>query len=580
MKRFFTILSWLPNYQQKNLSKDLTAGLTVGVMLIPQGLAYAMIAGLPPVYGLYAAIVPQIIYSILGTSRQLSVGPVAMDSLLVATGISTLAITGSDQYIMMAITLSLMMGLFQLVFGILKLGFLANFLSKPVISGFTSAAALIIGFNQLTHLLGIHIDRNNNIFIIFYQAIVHLNTFNWITLTIAIIGVLIIKKIKLLHRDIPGALVAVILGIAIVKFAHLDAYGVAIIGEVPKGLPPLSLSILNIDYFIDLFPIAITLAIIAFMESISVAKALQSTHKKEYKLDNNQEMISLGLANIIGSFFSSYPTTGGFSRSAVNNQAGAKTNLASLVSASLIILTLMFLTPLFYYLPKAVLGGIIGVAVYGLVDVSYPLFLWKAKKEDFLMLFIAFITTLSLGIKEGIVAGLIASLVMLVYRTTKPHMAILGQLPNTNDFRNVNRFEEIETREDILILRHDAQLYFANTDHFIENVKVAIDKKGDRLKLVIFHCGSISSIDATALQAVKELIQELNENNIGVYFSGLIGPVRDFLQKTGFVKDIGENHFFLDVPNAIFYLDHGAKKRSKQQVKRALQTNIFKEKEI
>ena len=286
------------------------------------------------------------------------------------------------------------------------------------------------------------------------------------------------------------------------------------------------------------------------------------------------------MGNVVGSMFGCYPTTGGFSRSAVNDQAGAKTNLAAIFSAILIGLTLLFLTPLFYYLPKAILGAIIMVAVFGLIDWKYPVFLWKSKKEDFIMLAVAFGVTLGLGIKEGIGAGVLVSLLMMIYRTTKPHIAVLGKLPETTDYRNVGRFDDIETRKDILILRHDAQLYFANTANFVETVKLEVASKGDDLKLIILHCGSISNIDATALQALRELIEELNENNIGVYFSGLIGPVRDFLHRTGFIQEVGKDHFFVDVDGAIKYLDNDSKVKTKQMLSRALQTNVFNEKEI
>lgn len=580
IKKILPILDWLPNYRKDFFAGDLSAGLTVGVMLIPQGMAYAMIAGLPPVYGLYAAMVPQLIYAIFGTSRQLAVGPVAMDSLLVAAGVSALATLGSEQYIALAVLLSLMMGVIQLSFGVLRLGFLVNFLSKPVISGFTSAAALIIGLNQLKHVLGVNLDRSNNIFKIMYQAAERVGEINWITVGIAVVGVLIIKNVKKIHKAIPGALVTVVLGIVVVQFFSLDTLGVKVVGEVPEGLPSFAVPDIRSDSFQELIPIAFTLALIAFMEAISVAKAIQSKHKGEYELDNNQEMIGLGMGNIVGSFFGCYPTTGGFSRSAVNDQAGAKTNLAAIISAFLIGLTLLFLTEYFYYLPKGILGAIIMVAVFGLIDSKYPRFLWRSKKEDLIMLLVAFGITLTFGIKEGIGAGVLVSILMLVYRTAKPHIAVLGKLPDTEDYRNVDRFGKIETRKDVLILRHDAQLYFANTTNFVETVKEEVEKKGVDLKLIIFHCGSVSNIDSTALQALKELIQELNTNGIGVYFSGLIGPVRDFLTKTNFVSEVGENHFFVDVQAAIDYLDNKSRSANRQMISPALQTNVFKERDI
>lgn len=580
LKTYFPILDWLPKYKTQNLKGDLSAGVTVGVLLIPQGIAYAMIAGLPPVYGLYAALIPQVIYAIFGTSRQLSVGPSAMDSLLVAAGVSSLAAFETEHYIALTIMLAFLVGVIQISFGLLRLGFLVNFLSKPVISGFTSASALIIGFNQFKHILDIEIERNNSIFRISETIFENFTQINWVTLAIALGSVFIIKNIKKIHQAIPGALAAVILGTLLVQFTNLTSFDVKIIGSIPQGLPSFDLPRSTQSSIIELLPIAFTLALIAFMESISIAKVIQSNHKEEYELNNNQEMLALGMSNLVGSLFGAYPTTGGFSRSAVNDQSGAKTNLASIISAGLILLTLLYLTPLFYYLPKAVLGAIILVAVFGLIDWRYPTFLWKSKKEDFFMLLVAFIFTLSFGIKEGITAGVIVSLLMLIYRTTKPHIAILGKLPDTSDYRNINRFEDIETRPDVLILRHDAQLYFANTANFIDTVKKEVEKKGNNLRLVIFHCGSISNVDSTALQALTELIQSLNKQNISVYFSGVIGPVRDFFHKTAFISEVGNDHFFVDVGSAINYLDHHSKSKNKQKLNIALQTNIFKERDL
>lgn len=276
MKKFLPILDWLPNYKKEYLSGDLSAGLTVGVMLIPQGMAYAMIAGLPPVYGLYAAIFPQLVYAIFGTSRQLAVGAVAMDSLLVAAGISVIATAGTENYIALAILLAFMMGLIQLVLGIFRMGFLVNFLSKPVINGFTSAAALIIGLNQLKHLIGVDLERNNNIFIIIYQAIEQFASIEWLTVVIGVVAIIILKNVKRIHKAIPGALVAVVLGVVVVKYLSLYTMGVKIVGEVPKGLPSFAIPMINTPHFNELIPIAFTLALIAFMEAVSVAKARKS----------------------------------------------------------------------------------------------------------------------------------------------------------------------------------------------------------------------------------------------------------------------------------------------------------------
>lgn len=551
MKKFLPILDWLPNYKKEYLGGDLSAGLTVGVMLIPQGMAYAMIAGLPPVYGLYAAMIPQLVYALFGTSRQLAVGAVAMDSLLVAAGISVIAEAGSENYIALAILLAFMMGAIQLILGIARMGFLVNFLSKPVINGFTSAAALIIGLNQLKHLIGVDIARNNNIFIIIYDGIESYASIHWISVVIGIVSIFTLKNVKKIHKAIPGALVAVVLGVVVVKYLSLYDMGVKIVGDVPKGLPSFSVPLLGTPHFNELIPIAFTLALIAFMEAVSVAKAIQVKHKDEYKLDPNQELIGLGMGNVVGSFFSSFPTTGGFSRSAVNEQLGARTNLAAIISASLVALTLLFLTPLFYYLPNAILAAIIMVAVFGLIDTKFPVLLWKTKKEDFLMLAISFGVTLGLGIKEGIGVSVAMSLLAMIYRSTKPHFAVLGQMPNSKEYRNINRFDNLKVKDDILVFRYDADIYFANTSHFIDSITKEVDNKGSNLKLVVLHGGSISHIDSTAYQALSELVEELHKQGISIYFTYIKGPTRDFFQRVGLRKVTGESNCYLDIESAI-----------------------------
>ena len=410
-KKYIPILDWLPNYKKEWFKGDLGAGLTVGIMLIPQGIAYAMIAGLPPIYGLYTAMIPQIIYAIFGTSRQLAVGPVAMDSLIVASGVAALAQIGTENFIEFAILLAFMMGFLQVVFGFFKLGFLVNFLSRPVISGFTSAAALIIGLNQLKHLLGIQIVRDNKIHTLILDAFQNISEINWLTFAIGAVSILILIFLKRITTKIPAALVVVVLGIVLVRVFHLEQFGVKILGEIPRGLPEFTIPKFEKNTLIDLFPIALTLSFIAFLEAISVAKAIEIKHT-DYKISPNQELIAIGLGNIVGSFFQTYPATGGLSRTAVNNQTGAKTPLAAIISGLIVGVTLLFLTPVFFYLPKAVLGAIIVVAVYGLLDFSMPKELLTYSKRELIILNITLIVTATVGIKEGIFIGIILSLAM------------------------------------------------------------------------------------------------------------------------------------------------------------------------
>jgi SulP family sulfate permease len=561
LKRILPILDWLPNYKKEWLKGDFGAGLTVGIMLIPQGIAYAMIAGLPPIYGLYTAMIPQIVYAIFGTSRQLAVGPVAMDSLIVASGVAALAQIGTQHFIEFAILLAFMMGFLQVIFGVFKLGFLVNFLSRPVISGFTSAAALIIGLNQLKHLLGVNIQRDNKIQSILVEAFHSLKDIDIITSVIGIISIVILIFFKHLTKKIPGALVVVVLGILVVKIFHLDQLGVQILGEIPKGLPEFMMPKFEKSTLVELFPVALTLSLIAFLEAISVAKAMEIKHN-DYKVNPNQELIAIGLGNIVGSFFQTYPATGGLSRTAVNHQAGAKTPLAAIVSGLVVGFTLLFLTPLFYYLPKAVLGAIIIVAVIGLLDFSVPKQLLRYSKRELIILNTTLIVTATVGIKEGILIGIILSITMLIYRSTKPHIAILGKVPKTHFYRNVSRFEGLlKVYEDILIVRFDAQIFFANVSFFKDKLEDFVIEKGDKLKLIIIDGESINSIDSSGIYMLRDVINKYKRMNIEIAFSGMKGPVRDILDKSGIMKKISYNNCFMSIQEAVIAYEESKKNK-------------------
>lgn len=555
LKNFIPAIDWFLSYKKADLKGDFAAGLTVGVMLIPQGMAYAMIAGLPPIYGLYASTLPLIIYALLGTSRQLAVGPVAMVSLLTAAGIGVLAEAGTETYISLAITLALMIGVIQFLLGVFRLGFLVNFLSHPVISGFTSAAALIIGLSQLKHLLGVNIPRSHHVHEILGNAFAQFGDINWVTFAIGMGGIILIKGVKKINKSIPGPLIAVVFGIMIVWIFGLTEMNVKIVGEVPSGLPIFGIPNLSFETIKMLLPVALAISLVSFMESIAVAKAIQAKHK-DYKIDPNQELIALGTANIGGSFFQSFPVTGGFSRTAVNDQTGAKTGLAAIISAGFILLTLLFLTPLFYYLPKAILASVIMVAVFGLIDLKEAKHLWHADRSDFWMLAITFLATLGLGIEQGIGIGVILSLAWIIFRSTRPHIAELGKVPGTNFYRNIKRFDTLEERDELLIVRFDEQIYFANSNFFRDSVEEFASAKKAHLKSVILCFNSVTKIDSSGGQMLENLLEDFRAAGWGVYFTGVRGPVRDSLGKMHLTKKIGEENFFMSIQESIDYLDN------------------------
>lgn len=523
-------------------------------MLIPQGMAYAMIAGLPPVFGLYAALIPQVIYAIMGTSRQLAIGPVAMDSLLIASGLGALSLTGINEYISMAIFLALFIGVIQVLLGFLKMGFLVNFLSKPVISGFTSAAALIIGITQLKHLLGISVTSNRTLQII-QQTLDQLDLINPVAVAVGISGILIMLLVKRIHSQIPAAIVVVILGIALAYFTPITDYDLKLVGKIPEGLPDFRIPNIPWTSLGDIFTLALAMSLIAFMEVVSIGKALEEKLKSN-TINANQELIALGTGNILGSFFQCYPTTAGFSRTAVNFQAGAKTGVAAFISASLVALTLLFLTPVFYYLPNAILASIIMLAIRSLIDLKYPKELCKNQKDEFVLLMATFFITLLVGIQEGIILGVLFSLLLMVYRTSKPHMAVLGQIKGTTYFKNINRFStDIIDRKDILVVRFDAQLFFGNKDYFYKQLKRHIKAKGYDLKTIIINAEAINYIDSSAIYILKFLILELRQRELTLMIAAATGPTRDILFKTGVVDLLGAENLFVRVVEAVEYVE-------------------------
>jgi SulP family sulfate permease len=555
MRRFFPFLNWLPSYNKRLLVQDAMAGLTVGIVLIPQGMAYAMIAGLPPVYGLYASLMPLLVYAFLGTSRQLAIGPVAMDALLVAAGLGALVVSGIGEYIALAILLTFMVGAIQLILGFFRMGFLINFLSKPVISGFTSAAAIIITFSQLRHLLGTDIVQSSRFHILFNESFREMHNTHGLTLLIGIGGIILILLLKQWNRKIPSFLIVVLMGILLVSILGLERYGVDVVGNIPKGLPAFRVPAISWEHVNMLMPMAVALAVISYTEAISIGQSLDEKNGEDI-VDPNQELLAIGASNLIGSFFQSYSVTGSFSRSAINNKLQARTPMAGLIGMLLVALTLLFFTPLFHDLPKAVLASIIMVSVAGLVEIRYPAFLWVYQREEFFVLIFTFLFTLFLGIQQGILLGVLLSLMVMLYRTSKPHFAILGKIKNTEYYRNVERFrDDVEVREDLLIVRFDSQLYFGNRNYFKKQLNRYIEAKGRALRCIILNAEAINYIDSSATSMLVKLIHEIQMRNIKFYISGAIGPARDVIFNSAIIELLPKEHLFVRIHEAVDYFD-------------------------
>ncbi|QBA64800.1 SulP family inorganic anion transporter [Muriicola soli] len=574
MLNIFPFIGWLRTYKWSFLPKDFMAGLTVAIVLIPQGLAYALIAGLPAVYGLYASMVPLLIYTFFGTSRSLGVGPVAMDSLLVAAGLGAIASVGPENYIAMAVLLAFMVGFIQLFLGLLRMGFLVNFLSKPVISGFTSGAALIIMLSQLKYLLGTDIEGSSQLHNIIWNTILKAGEFNPYDLGIGLSGILLMIALRKWNKKLPYILLVVIIGIVSVYFFQWVDKGVDIVGEIPKGLPVAAIPDLSWKSMMPLWPIAFTLSLVGYLETISIGKGIEDKMNND-QLDANRELVALGLSNMTGSIFQSYPVTASFSRSAIYHEAKSKTNLATLITALIVLLTLLFLTPLFYYLPKAALAAIIMVSVYNLIDVKYALVLWKYRKDEFLVLLSTFAITLFVGIMEGILVGVLISLLLMVYRTSNPHLAVLANIKGTPYYRNIKRFgSDALVRKDLLIIRFDAQLYFGNSSFFKSRLLELIDGKGPELKAVILNAEAINYIDSSAAHMLRNLLEMLYQKGIQFYIAGAIGPTRDILFSSGIMELLPKECLFVETREAVLFFDDPAKK-SQLQNKVALQRNTL-----
>lgn len=552
MPRFaqrFMPLAWARGYKRDWLRGDISAGLTTAVMLIPQAMAYAMLAGLDPIIGLYASVAPLIAYALFASSKDLAVGPVAIVSLMVAAGLAPLAAGGTMEYLALAGLLALMVGVIQLVMGAARLGFLVNFLSHPVIAGFVSAAAIVIGASQLKHLLGIEIAGGAKVHEIFWQALSRFDEVHGLTFAVGLTAIVVLMGLKKWKPRFPGALFVVVVSTVLTALLGWEEIGLRVVGEVPAGFPGLSMPLLDMGMIAALLPIALTISFVGFMESISIAKAIAT--RKGYEVDANKELVGLGAANIAGSVMQAYPVTGGFSRTAVNASAGARSPLASVFTAAIVGLTLLFFTGLFYYLPQAVLAAIIMTAVFGLVDIKEVRHLWKVRRTELIFFGITFVGTLTLGIEEGILIGVAASLVGFFVAATRPNMVELGRLPNSTAYRDVNYHPEAITHPGVIVARLDGQLFFANVSFVKDRLEEFEAKRGEPLRAVIIDASGISSLDSTAAAALGEIASSHVARDVRFILSNVKSPVRSVMERAGLDKSFGVDCQFITVEDAV-----------------------------
>ena len=549
LKSYLPILDWGRRYNRQTLISDLVAALIVTIMLIPQSLAYALLAGLPPEVGLYASVLPLVAYAIFGTSSALAVGPVAVVSLMTAAAVGRIAAEGTADYASAAVLLAALSGLMLFAMGLFRLGFVANFLTHPVISGFITASGLIIATSQLGGLLGIKTEGHAMPELL-SSIWAHIGTINFYTLAVGVVALGLLLWIRydlknwLARFGVPkgvatvivraGPVLVVFLTMAWSALFDLKGKGVALVGEVPQGLPMLSLPSFNLDTIQALAVPALIISIVGFVESVSVAQTLAA--KRRERIEPNQELIGLGASNIAAAIGGGYPVTGGFARSVVNFDAGAATPAAGAFTAIGIALATLLLTPFLAVLPKATLAATIVVAVLTLVDFSILRRAWSYSKADFVAVALTLVGTLGFGVENGIALGVGASILVFLYRSSRPHAAIVGQVPGTEHFRNIKR-HKVDTVPGLLSIRIDESLYFANA-RYLEDLLIDQMAQNPGLTDVVLMCSAVNAVDMSALESLEAIEHRLRDNGIRLHLSEVKGPVMDKLKHTDFLKHL------------------------------------------
>jgi SulP family sulfate permease len=567
INKILPILEWLPGYTRQTLSGDIVAGLTVAIMIIPQSMAYALLAGLSPEIGLYASIVPMMLYALFGSSRYLAVGPVALVSLMTASVMGEVAASGTVDYHTGALIIALLSGIILIIMSLARLGVLATLLSKPILSGFTSAAAIIIGMSQLKYFLGMTIPPGLNSFEKLYYALSHWQESNVLALLVGIASIMIILssggalkgfltrlKLSAIFVNVMsklGPLFAVaIFTITSAYFNWHEAFNLHIVGDIPSGLPSFGVPTLDQDLIWELLGPAMLIALVGTIESISVAKSLAS--KEREKIEPNKELFGLGVANLGASFTGAYPITGGLSRSIVNYSAGAQTPFASIFTGLIVLVVVLFLTSYFYYLPLAVLSSIVIIAVTKLFDMKGFFAIWHYNKGDAISMLVTFLIVLFLGVELGILVGVTLSIVFLLLRTSQPHVAVLGRVGNKGHFRNVLRYD-IKKPSNLLALRIDESLFFVNSN-YIENLVSNEVAEHPEIKHLVLVCSGINFIDSSALETLEHLSDSLNETGTLLHLAEVKGPVMDKLSRTRFIENL-KGQVFLSTDEAFTALE-------------------------
>jgi SulP family sulfate permease len=535
------------NYQ--TLLRNFQAGTTTAILLIPQSMAYALVAGVPPVYGLYASLLPLVVYALLGRSRELALGPGALDTLLIGVTIGSLSMASNPNAATVAAVIAFQVAIIQIVLGLLRGGFLINFFSKPVISGFTSAAALTIAISQVKHLLGMDIDRSSRFYEEFWQLVTHVEEIHLMTAMIGIGSLCFIAMAKRIKKSFPNALAVVILATVVGTILKVDQNQVSVLGAIPQGLPQFGFVWVTQELFVTLLPSSVAIAAVGYLTTISIARTFADRNR--YDIAPNRELIALGASNFVASFSQGFPVSASFSRSAVHAEAGSTSPYSLVVVAAWIFLTLLFLTEYLYYLPTATLAAIIILAVLGLIDFTLVKHLRKTKQSDMWLLMLTFFSTLLVGIVEGILIGVVFSLGLFLYLTTRPHTAILGRVGNTADFRNLKHYPEATTYIGVIIIRIDAQFYFGNVSFLKTLLKKLEMESPFPLKTIIIEACSIAQLDSSADSVLHDIADDFKERNIELKFASVKVPVLRVMKASGLYDKIKERNFFMNIDDAV-----------------------------
>ena len=542
---------WLRNYHRGDLPGDLLAAVVLTAVLVPQGMAYALLAGLPPRYGLYASAVPAIVYALFGTSRHLPVGPFAITSLLTFTSVSALAAPGSGRYVSLVLLLALMVGALQLAMGFLRMGFITNFISHPVMSGFIYASVVLIMLSQVGNLLGIPVSSHGSAVSTVSGIARNISEVNLVTLAVGLVSVVVLATFSKVLPRIPGPLVVVVGSTLAVYALGLNQRGVEIVGSVPPGLPAFSLPPLDLGAIRNLLSAALIVAFVGFVSSISAAREIAT--RDNYKISSNGELRAVGLANISAAFFSGFPVAGSLSRIAVNHRSGARTQLSQLAAALLVIVILLFLTPLFRYLPDAALAAVIVTAVYGLIDLREVRRVFEIRRLDGIALVVTFAVTLFVGIEQGILAGVAFALLAFVRRTAYPDITELGYVPEEDAYLDLQRFPEARTYPEALIARFEADLYFANIS-FLEEWLISKVPEKPYLRWIVINCRGVNSIDVTAIEGLEKLISDYRTRGVEILFAGMKLPVSRRVEKADWGERFGKNLDHRTTRDALHYI--------------------------